>query len=93
MLDYVINFVNYLDPNGSTRTHWPKYHPSKPQVLTPIDGPTPFVITEDTFRKEAIDFLMHLCMKYPIGGGGADASCDGDWGCMGAKAWKKLKEL
>ena len=66
MTDYFIRFVNHLDPNGGTLFNWPKYHPEAPQLLTLLDGPTPMTITNDTFRQDAMAFLMQLALKYPV---------------------------
>jgi len=58
MTDVLINFAATLDPNGKTGIHWPKYTTSSPQLLTFLDGNVPLVITQDTFRAEAISFLI-----------------------------------
>lgn len=66
MTDYLINFVNHLDPNGPNTVNWPKYTPSSPQLLTLVDGSTPFTITTDTYREEPMAFVSNLSLKYPL---------------------------
>lgn len=64
--DYLINFVNDLDPNGPTVLNWPQYNTSNPQLLTLLDGSTPFVLSQDTYRLAPIQFLQQLSLKYPL---------------------------
>ncbi|KAI0345568.1 carotenoid ester lipase precursor [Trametopsis cervina] len=66
MSDYVINFVNNLDPNGPTVTHWPKYTNAKPQLLTFLDGLIPRIITQDDYRVDQMKFLTELSLQAPI---------------------------
>ena len=66
MTDYLINFVNHLDPNGPNTTTWPKYTPFSPQLLTLVNGTALFTVTNDTFREEAIAFVSNLSLKYPL---------------------------
>lgn len=65
MLDYVINFVNHFDPNGNTVANWPQYTPSNPTLLTLLDGASPVVLTNDTFRAQAIEYLTELTLASP----------------------------
>ena len=66
MTDYLLNFVNHFDPNGQNLTSWPKYTTAVPALLTLDDGPTPFTLTNDTFRQEAIDYVVDLGLQYPF---------------------------
>lgn len=67
MADYLINFVNFLDPNGPSVPEWPKYSPSEPNLLTFVDGVFNHTqITADTHRQEAIDYLIHLSFAHPL---------------------------
>ncbi|KAF4576968.1 hypothetical protein EYR36_004952 [Pleurotus pulmonarius] len=65
--DYLIHFVNSLDPNGGDAPQWPKYTPSSPNLLTLKDDlagrPT---LTKDTFRSKAIELLTQLLLKNPV---------------------------
>ena len=66
MTDYLINFVNDLDPNGAGLLHWPQYSTSSPQLLTFQDGSTPLTITENTFRAGGINLLSQLSLAHPF---------------------------
>ena len=54
MADYLINFVNNLNPNGKTGISWPQYSVSSPKLLTFLDGLTPLTITNDDYRVAAM---------------------------------------
>lgn len=66
MADFLIHFVNYLDPNGASGNAWPKYTTSSPQLMTFVDGITPLRITSDTFRQDAMSFVQDLALVNPI---------------------------
>ncbi|KDQ26029.1 hypothetical protein PLEOSDRAFT_46151 [Pleurotus ostreatus PC15] len=68
MGDYLINFVNNLDPNGQGRgINWPKYTTSSPNLVTFNDDLIfPITITQDTFRKDAINFLTGVTLANPL---------------------------
>lgn len=66
MTDYLVNFVNNLNPNGPGLLHWPAYSTSSPQLLTFLDGFKPQDITQDTFRADSMDFLTSLSLAHPI---------------------------
>ncbi|KAI0629975.1 carotenoid ester lipase precursor [Trametes polyzona] len=66
MADYVINFVNNLNPNGKTVLSWPQYSTSSPQLLTFLDGIKPLAITQDDFRKDAMKLMSELSLKFPL---------------------------
>jgi len=72
--DYLINFINSLDPNVGSGSkgevsekllHWPQFSNKSKQLLTILDGPVPLNITTDDYRKEALDFLMALVLEQP----------------------------
>ncbi|KAJ3486531.1 hypothetical protein NLI96_g4177 [Meripilus lineatus] len=66
MADYLINFVNNLDPNGRNGISWPRYSTSSPQALTFVDNVLqPQVLSMDTFRKDGMDSLTQLGMDHP----------------------------
>ncbi|KAF8917031.1 carotenoid ester lipase precursor [Mucidula mucida] len=64
--DYVIRFVAHLNPNGDTGINWPKWSPESPLMLTLNDGPISQNITEDTYRKDAIETLNKIMLEYPL---------------------------
>lgn len=64
--DYLINFVNNLNPNGPTVLNWPQYDPGNPQLLTLLDGLVPLAISPDTYRQAPMAFLQQLSLKYPL---------------------------
>lgn len=66
MTDMLINFVNHFDPNGPTIPTWPKYSSSNASLMTFLDGDILLEITEDTFRKNAMEYITSLFMKYPL---------------------------
>ncbi|KAI0767304.1 carotenoid ester lipase precursor [Fomes fomentarius] len=66
MTDYLINFVNNLDPNGKTGIAWPKYTTSSPKLLTFLDGLTPLKITNDDFRVDGMKLLTKLSLQFPL---------------------------
>lgn len=66
LTNYLINFVVRLDPNGIGLVPWPRYTSSNPQMLTFWDGLIPTTITQDTFRREGIDFITNVSLAHPI---------------------------
>jgi len=66
LVDYIINFVTNLDPNGKTQLYWPKYTNKRPKLLTFLDGSTPVEVSEDTFRWEVIKFIGDVVGSNPI---------------------------
>ncbi|TCD60884.1 hypothetical protein EIP91_009375 [Steccherinum ochraceum] len=66
LTDYLINFVNNLDPNGPTVLSWPKYDTTSVSLLTLLDGSPSQTITTDTFRKDAIAFDIQLALAHPL---------------------------
>ncbi len=66
MTDLLVRFVNTLDPNGGPEIHWPEYSAGSPQLLAFVDGAPDLTIIPDTFRKEAMDFVMQLSLAEPL---------------------------
>ncbi|KAF8895233.1 carotenoid ester lipase precursor [Infundibulicybe gibba] len=66
MADYLIRFAATLNPNGQTGINWPKYTTQSPQLLTFLDGLVPLTITQDTYRKDAMNFLTNVTLANPI---------------------------
>jgi acetylcholinesterase len=70
LTDYLVHFVNHLDPNGPLITgetfEWPPYTISSPQLLTLLDTPSPAMeLTMDTFRTDGINFITELKQAEP----------------------------
>ncbi|KAM5540835.1 hypothetical protein V8D89_005479 [Ganoderma adspersum] len=70
MADYLVNFVNKLDPNGKTGISWPKYTTASPQMLEFYDliipGLNGLKITNDDYRVDAMNFMTQLSLKSPL---------------------------
>ena len=66
LTDYYVNFINNLNPNGSTMPTWPKYTTASPQLMTLLDGLLPTAITLDTYRKDSIAFLQQQALQHPL---------------------------
>ena len=66
MTDYLVNFVNNLDPNGKTGIDWPQYSLDSPKLLTFQDGLVPLTITKDDYRVDAINGITDLALRFPI---------------------------
>lgn len=66
MADYLIRFVNTLDPNGSGALQWPQYTSQDRNLMTFRDGLIPLAITQDNFRKEGMDILTTITLARPI---------------------------
>ncbi|KAH9891908.1 carotenoid ester lipase precursor [Cubamyces lactineus] len=66
LADYLINFVNHLDPNGNTVPSWPKYTTSSPNLLTFLDGSIPIEITNDDYRVDAMSLMTELSLEFPL---------------------------
>jgi acetylcholinesterase len=66
LTDYLVRFATTLDPNGgntdATEINWPRYTLDSPQLLTLLDGNTPLAITNDTFRREAMDVMIEFSL-------------------------------
>ncbi len=66
LTDYLVHFVNYLNPNGMNGTEWPLYTLSKPALMTFLDGTTPRELGTDDFREGPLGYLNSLLVKYPL---------------------------
>ncbi|TFK87018.1 carotenoid ester lipase precursor [Polyporus arcularius HHB13444] len=66
MTDFLVRFVNTLDPNGGPQIHWPAYTPQSPQLLAFVEGNTPLTVIPDTFREEAMTFVTKLSQEQPL---------------------------
>jgi acetylcholinesterase len=66
MADHLIRFTSNLNPNHGVGYQWPKYTLSARKMATYVDGLTPLVTTEDTYRSEAMDYLNTLTLANPI---------------------------
>ena len=66
MTDFLIRFVNTLDPNGGPEIHWPAYTADLPNLLAFVEGDTPLKVIPDTFRQEAMEFLTMLSLTQPL---------------------------
>jgi hypothetical protein len=74
--DYLLNFVNNLDPNVfsnpstaaaamSSTIFWPQYTAANETLLTFQDGLVPLALTRDDFRSAPIAFLEALSRQFP----------------------------
>ncbi|OAX38437.1 alpha beta-hydrolase [Rhizopogon vinicolor AM-OR11-026] len=64
MASYLVRFVTNLDPNGSGTLAWPKWTTSAPNLLTFLDGLIPQEITQDTYRADAIAYMINVNLNY-----------------------------
>ncbi|OAX36717.1 alpha/beta-hydrolase [Rhizopogon vinicolor AM-OR11-026] len=64
MASYLVRFVTNLDPNGSGTLAWPTWTTSSPNLLTFLDGQTPQQITQDTYRADAITYMINMNLEY-----------------------------
>ncbi len=73
-MDYFIQFVATLDPNGGSGSDsngngtltWPQYDTAARQMLRVLDGEEPLVIAPDDARAEAMEVIAALNLKYLI---------------------------
>ncbi|OCH92834.1 carotenoid ester lipase precursor [Obba rivulosa] len=69
LTDYLINFVNHLDPNGrNVEIEWPKYDNTSLNLLTLTGNSAPYHlnITLDDFRVDGMNLLTNLSLDYPL---------------------------
>ncbi|KAF8576632.1 alpha/beta-hydrolase [Ramaria rubella] len=65
--DYLIHFVNGLDPNfGSTLAPWPEYNTNKRQLMTFTDDNSSPFLTSYMFRVEEIALVNKVSEMYPM---------------------------
>ncbi|KAF9234882.1 Alpha/Beta hydrolase protein [Melanogaster broomeanus] len=63
---YLVRFVANLDPNGDSDLYWPQYTTAEPNMLELLDRVIPQALTQDTYRAEAIEYLINLTLEYPL---------------------------
>ncbi|KAH9855287.1 carotenoid ester lipase precursor [Lenzites betulinus] len=66
MTDFLVRFVNTLDPNGGPEIHWPAYTQKSPQLLAFVEEEPRLKLISDTFRQQPMDFLTQLGIAQPI---------------------------
>ncbi|KAF9057265.1 carotenoid ester lipase precursor [Panaeolus papilionaceus] len=66
LTNYLVRFVNTLNPNGFGNFVWPQYTPKNPQLLTFLDGFIPTTITTDDFRSDGINLINNLTLAHPL---------------------------
>ncbi|KAI1788850.1 alpha/beta-hydrolase [Ganoderma leucocontextum] len=66
LTDYLINFVNHLDPNGASVPTWPKFSLDSRKLLTLLDGNIPVMIGEDDYRVKGMDLLNKVLLETPL---------------------------
>ncbi|TFY75253.1 hypothetical protein EWM64_g8758 [Hericium alpestre] len=65
--DYIIRFVNTLDPNGGRAHAWPKYDLQNPQAVVFQDSVIwPVISVQDDYRKDAMAFVANLSLLHPL---------------------------
>ena len=66
MADLLVHFANTHDPNGhSPKVYWPKYDLTTRPMLD-FYGNDSLRVSEDTYRDEAIQFVIELGLEYPL---------------------------
>jgi len=68
--DYLINFVNHLDPNvgsnpNKTLINWPRYNPFSKSLLMMSDSSPALSITKDDYREKAIGLITAVSLVEP----------------------------
>lgn len=66
MGDYLIHFVNNLNPNSAALLQWPQYTLQSRQIMTFLDGLIPLAISADTYRQAAMNALTNLTLASPV---------------------------
>ncbi|KAF9265193.1 alpha/beta-hydrolase [Marasmius fiardii PR-910] len=67
LTNYLIHFATNLDPNGFAMTVWPEYTTGSPSLMTFTDNVfLPTVITQDTYRKGAMQVLQDIALAHPV---------------------------
>ncbi|KAF8838081.1 alpha/beta-hydrolase [Paxillus ammoniavirescens] len=66
IVSYLVRFVSNLDPNGGTDLYWPQYTTAQPNMLELLNGSIPQALTADTYRADAMAFLMKVTLAYPL---------------------------
>jgi hypothetical protein len=56
-----------MNPNGGLLLpNWPQYNTGSKQLLTLLDGLVPIILTQDTYREDAMNLLMELGLENPL---------------------------
>jgi acetylcholinesterase len=66
MGDYLIRFASTLNPNSARSFQWPQYTLSKRNILTFLDGLIPLIISTDTYRQDAMNFITNVTLANPV---------------------------
>ncbi|KAF9265176.1 carotenoid ester lipase precursor [Marasmius fiardii PR-910] len=67
LADYLIRFATNLDPNGSGSPSWPEYTTGSPSLMTFVDDLIfPTRITQDTYRKDAMNAVTQVTLVHPV---------------------------
>ena len=72
LTDLLVRFVATLDPNdpkNASAVYWPAWEDCAdgPEMLALVsEGNVTQTVIKDTFRKEAIEFLVELGLKEPL---------------------------
>lgn len=66
LTDYLIHFTNHLNPNGPGLHPWPQFDNVTRSLLTFWDGLVPVTVTNDTFRRDAMNVLIDLSLAHPF---------------------------
>ncbi|OCH92841.1 alpha beta-hydrolase [Obba rivulosa] len=66
LADYLVNFVNHLDPKNQTGLEWPKYSDISPSLFTLSGQDDSISITPDNFRMDAMGLLTNLSLQFPL---------------------------
>ncbi|KAI0681827.1 carotenoid ester lipase precursor [Earliella scabrosa] len=64
--NYLVRFVNDLDPNEGSDLHWPLFNVIYRATLQLDDGDTPLEITADVQRMNGTDELFQLSSRFPF---------------------------
>nr|VWO97521.1 Uncharacterized protein [Ganoderma boninense] len=66
LTDYLINFVNHLDPNGASVAAWPHFTLGSRKLLTLLDGNTTSAVGADDYRVQGMDLLNKVLLETPL---------------------------
>ena len=67
--DYVVRFVNNLDPNGKNGLGipWPQWNAKKPKAIVFQDDIFfPVVLGDDNYRTDPLSLVANMSLLYPI---------------------------
>jgi acetylcholinesterase len=67
--DYVVRFVNNLDPNGKKGLGipWPQWNAQKPKAIVFQDDILyPIVLSDDNYRTDPLSLVANMSLLYPI---------------------------